>query len=237
MFDKDIYEQKAMNNYHRKRLIRIVSSHFWSFLPKRQKIRALLYKKILGLENLPKVEYNVMIAGHHLTPKDFKRDTPSGIKVGKGCLFCNNINIDTTGEIIIGNGVTIAEDTLIYTHGHEVNSLLKTQGKASVIPSQVIVDDDVHVGARVVILSTCRHIGRGVRIGAGAVVRNNIPPYSLVVGNPGKVIGFVMTPEQTIEYEKGLYSEEKRMAIEELEKNYRKYYTDRIKDIAKLVKN
>ena len=74
-------------------------------------------------------------------------------------------------------------------------------------------------------------VGRGSIIGAGSVVRNNIPPYAIVVGNPAKIIGFKFSPEEVIVHEKVLYPENKRIDIEILNKNYNKYFVNRIKEI------
>ncbi|TPX44050.1 hypothetical protein SeLEV6574_g04733, partial [Synchytrium endobioticum] len=51
----------------------------------------------------------------------------------------------------------------------------------------VTVGDDVWIGGNVVILPNVK-IGEGAVIGAGAVVTKDVPPYSLAVGNPAKVI-------------------------------------------------
>ena len=94
----------------------------------------------------------------------------------------------------------------------------------------VIVEEDVWIGAYVTLLNGV-HIGRGCIVGSGSVVRGSTPPYSIVVGNPAKVVGFVFTPEEIIEHEKALYPEEERLPMELLEKNYNKYFLNRIKDI------
>ncbi|MBN2965577.1 CatB-related O-acetyltransferase, partial [Sulfurospirillum sp. T05] len=51
----------------------------------------------------------------------------------------------------------------------------------------IIIEDDVWIGSNCVILSGVT-IGRGSVIGAGSVVTKNIPKYSIVGGNPAKVI-------------------------------------------------
>jgi maltose O-acetyltransferase len=51
----------------------------------------------------------------------------------------------------------------------------------------VIIEDNVWIGARVIILPGVT-IGKGSTIGAGAVVSKNIPPYSVAVGNPARVV-------------------------------------------------
>lgn len=99
----------------------------------------------------------------------------------------------------------------------------------------VVVEDDVWIGANVTLLAgTC--IGRGAIIGAGSVVRTKVPPYSIVSGNPAKVMGFVFDPEQIIKHEKALYPESERLSREVLEKNYQKYYKKRLKNIVEYQK-
>ena len=98
----------------------------------------------------------------------------------------------------------------------------------------VIVDEDVWIASNVTLLAGA-HIGRGAIIGAGSVVRGHVPPYAIVIGNPAKVIGFKFKPEDIILHEEALYTPEERIPLEKLEKAYKKYYTNRIKDISKFV--
>ena len=58
----------------------------------------------------------------------------------------------------------------------------------AITKGDIIVDDDVWIGLRTIVLSGV-HIGKGSVIGAGSVITKDIPPYSIVVGSPGKVIG------------------------------------------------
>lgn len=54
--------------------------------------------------------------------------------------------------------------------------------------SPVYIGENAFIGASVVVLPGT-HIGKSVIIGAGAVVKGNIPDYAIVVGNPAKIIG------------------------------------------------
>ena len=101
--------------------------------------------------------------------------------------------------------------------------------------NDVVVEEDVWIGANVTITSGVI-VGRGSIIGAGAVLRNSVPPYSLVIGNPAKVVGFKFTPEEVIEHEKILYPKEERLSLQILEKNYNKYFINRIKEIKEFSK-
>ncbi len=99
----------------------------------------------------------------------------------------------------------------------------------------VVVDEDVWIGARVTLLAGA-HVGRGCEIGSNAVIRGNVPPYSIIVGNPAKLVGFRFTPEEIIEHEKALYDETDRLPLELLEKNYQKYFLNRTKEINSYMK-
>lgn len=94
----------------------------------------------------------------------------------------------------------------------------------------VVLEEDVWLGANVILLNGVR-IGRGAVVAAGTVCRGKIPPYSIVAGNPAKVVGFRFTPEQTEEHESNLYPEDSRLPRAVLEKNYKKYYLNRLQEI------
>ena len=128
--------------------------------------------------------------------------------------------------VITGNHMSVVGLSLKQVTD-EVKNKLDTQNEYD---KDVLVDEDVWIGARVTLLSGA-HIGRGAEIGTCAVVRGKVPPYAVVIGNPAKVVGFRFTPEEIIEHEKVLYPEEERLPLELLEKNYKKYFLDHIKEI------
>ena len=59
----------------------------------------------------------------------------------------------------------------------------------------IVVDDDVWIGYRAMILSGV-HIGQGAVVAAGAVVTKDVPPYAIVGGVPAKVIKYRFSPEE-----------------------------------------
>jgi len=71
-------------------------------------------------------------------------------------------------------------------------------------------------------------IGRGATIGS-AVVRCNVPPYAIVVGNPAKIVGYNKTPEEVVEFEKENYPEEERIPLKKLQRNYDKFFINKEK--------
>ncbi len=94
------------------------------------------------------------------------------------------------GTVTIGNNVMMAEDVKIFTVNHDTSRIdipMCEQGSQSERP--VIIGDDVWIGSNVLILPGSK-IGNGVILGAGSVVRGNLPDYAVVVGNPAKIIKF-----------------------------------------------
>lgn len=98
------------------------------------------------------------------------------------------------------------------------------------IEQDVIVEEDVWLGANVILLSGVK-IGRGATVGAGSVCMRSVPPYAIVMGNPAKIVGFSFSPEEVLEHEKHLYSEDERLPLELLKKNYNKYYINKVLQI------
>ena len=86
----------------------------------------------------------------------------------------------------------------------------------------IIVEEDVWIGINVTLLSGA-HIGRGAIIGAGAVVRGEVPPYAVVIGNPARVIKFKWSIDDIMEHERSLYPEVERFRREELESHREKF--------------
>ena len=90
--------------------------------------------------------------------------------------------------------------------------------------------------SRAYIADTCHRIGRHARIGAQSCVRNNVPPYAIVMGNPAKIVGFVYTPEEMENFEIDNYADDNRTSIETYTREYQRYYKDNAKELAHFVK-
>lgn len=103
------------------------------------------------------------------------------------------------------------------------------------IESPIVLGERCWVGAHS-FLGHGTNIGRESVIGAGSVLRNTIPPYATVVGNPAKIIGFRYSLEEMVDREKYLYGEKNPIAQDVLEKNYNKYFLKRLKEIKEYTK-
>jgi maltose O-acetyltransferase len=120
------------------------------------------------------------------------------IEIKNECIFGRNVHINpgNCNGIYIGNYVAIADGTFIRSGNHKFDDLTKKimyQGHDAAEINfnsktySVVIEDDVWIGARAILLSGA-HIGEGSVISAGSVVSNKIPPYSIAVGNPARVV-------------------------------------------------
>lgn len=116
-----------------------------------------------------------------------------------------------------------AEGLTVITSNHKQRlGEFRTGGNDDNTYRDIIVEEDVWIGINVTLLSGA-YIGRGAIIGAGAVVRTFIPPYSIVVGNPAIVVGFKWSVVDIMRHEQALYPEEERLSQEIIENYINKY--------------
>ncbi len=94
---------------------------------------------------------------------------------------------DPSGRITIGNGVRIAPYVFIIAANHRFEDLERPIYQQGLANAPVTIADDVWIGARVTVTAGVS-IGCGSVIGAGAVVTKDIPPYSIAVGVPARVV-------------------------------------------------
>lgn len=91
------------------------------------------------------------------------------------------------GRIFIGENVVMAPEVTILTLIHNYNDISLPINQQKTEPSDVIIEDDVWIGYRVIILPGVK-VGEGAVIGAGAVVTKDVEPYTVVGGIPAKYI-------------------------------------------------
>lgn len=104
------------------------------------------------------------------------------------------LNARVQGPLFIGKHVMMGPDVIIYTRGHNTGRTdvpMAHQGDTAA--RRVVIEDDVWIGARVVILPGVT-VGRGSILAAGAVVTQDVPPYAVVGGVPARVLSFRLHP-------------------------------------------
>ena len=107
------------------------------------------------------------------------------------CKLGNNSGIGINaflGVVYIGDNVMMGPDCICYSRNHEFSRIdvpMINQGFQEEKP--IIIGNDVWIGGRVTILPGVK-IGNGAIIGAGSVVTKNVEDFSIVAGNPAKLI-------------------------------------------------
>ena len=115
--------------------------------------------------------------------------------------------LSTDANLKIGNKVLFGPHVYIITGNHQINKIgefiCDVHEKTECCDQDVVIEDDVWIGAGVIILKGVT-IGRGSVIGAGSVVTKSTLPYSVNAGNPCRMIKMRFTPEEIAEHEKAL---------------------------------
>jgi acetyltransferase-like isoleucine patch superfamily enzyme len=109
-----------------------------------------------------------------------------GIEMGRNVGVAPGCYVGGQGGVSIGNDVIIGPGTVIISEDHQFGATdlpIRRQGE---VRTRVVIEDNVWLGARVVVLRGVR-IGAGSVVGAGAVVRESLPPRCVAVGVPARV--------------------------------------------------
>jgi acetyltransferase-like isoleucine patch superfamily enzyme len=118
---------------------------------------------------------------------------PENVSIGKEVLFNRNVFLGTLGdqgspsEIIIGDYCLFGMNVVIIAGNHPTGNVAVPFRLQDSIPSKIVISDDCWIGANVTISKSVT-IGKGSVIGANSVVTHDIPPYSVAVGAPARVI-------------------------------------------------
>ena len=102
----------------------------------------------------------------------------SGIDVGSCTTINRDVTLDGRGSLLIGNNVSISEGVKIVTASHSISSK-----SFDLVKKPVVIRDYVWICINAIILPGVE-IGEGAVVAAGSVVTRNVPPYTVVAGNP-----------------------------------------------------
>ncbi|WP_275976829.1 acyltransferase [Dyadobacter fanqingshengii] len=107
------------------------------------------------------------------------------VRIGNNSLIgLGNVII---GPITVGNNVILAQNIVASGLNHNYTDIKQPIHQQGVSVAPIVIEDDCWIGANTVITAGVT-IGKHCVIAAGAVVTKNIPPYSVAVGNPARVI-------------------------------------------------
>jgi maltose O-acetyltransferase len=123
-------------------------------------------------------------------------------------------------KIIIGDKVMFGPEVMLIAGNHNTGvqgqAMFDVKEKRPEDDQDIVIEDDVWVGARAIILKGVV-VRRGAIIAAGALVTREVPPYAVVAGNPARVIRFRWTPDEILSHERSLYPTTERLSRQLLE--------------------
>jgi acetyltransferase-like isoleucine patch superfamily enzyme len=115
----------------------------------------------------------------------------SNTGIGNGCVF------HVAKRISIGRDCKLSGEILVMdSNGHHTDPVLRWAERPpdSEDVRPVTIGDGVWIGARCIIFPGVR-IGEGSVVAAGSIVRTHVPPYSVVAGNPAKIMFRLKKPD------------------------------------------
>jgi acetyltransferase-like isoleucine patch superfamily enzyme len=110
-----------------------------------------------------------------------------GLKVGNNSSIGPYAYIGCSGYIEIGDNVMMSPRVSIYSENHNFSETTLPMIEQGVTRSFVKIEDDCWLAANSVILAGVT-VGKGSVVAAGSIVTKDVPPYSIVAGNPARII-------------------------------------------------
>jgi acetyltransferase-like isoleucine patch superfamily enzyme len=116
------------------------------------------------------------------------RDLPNaGITIGARALIGEGCVLRGQGGITIGDDVYLAPLVQMLAVNHVYDDPMRPISAQGITAQGIIVEDGAWIGGGAIVLDGVR-IGRNAVVGAGAVVTRDVPAYTVVVGNPARVV-------------------------------------------------
>lgn len=107
---------------------------------------------------------------------------PWNLSVGPIVCIGPKVEIYNKAMVTIGKNVVISQGAYLCTASHDISS-----PTMDLVTKPIVIGDNVWIAAHATILPGVT-IGEGAVVGACAVVAKDVPPWSVVVGNPARVV-------------------------------------------------
>ena len=123
---------------------------------------------------------------------------PENISIGRRVSINDNVYLDGYGGIEFGDDSGVAVGSVLISEDHEISNpdiLIKEQPKT---PGKITVGKNVWIASNCTILKGVT-IGEGSVVAAGSVLTRSVPPFTLVGGNPARVIRSIKKKEKSEE--------------------------------------
>ena len=131
----------------------------------------------------------------------------AGAVIGKDVNINDHVFVEN--DVVIGDrvtlksgvqvwdGIRLGDDVFVGPNATFTNDPFPRSKQYPESFARTVIEDGASIGGGAVILPGVR-IGRKAMIGAGAVVTKDVPPYAIVVGNPGRIVGYADTPSSSL---------------------------------------
>lgn len=161
--------------------------------------KTVFYPSANVINALGKKDNIVIGANCHIKGEFFLFGHGGRIELGDYCYLGDNSRVWSAKRIRIGHRVLISHNCNIFdndTHPLDPDARHRqfvdiiTTGHPKVIDlkeEEVIIEDDVLIGANATVLKGVT-LGRGAIVAAGSVVTRNVPPFTIVAGNPARIV-------------------------------------------------
>jgi acetyltransferase-like isoleucine patch superfamily enzyme len=114
------------------------------------------------------------------------------VKLGKNVFINYNAVFLDTCPIAIGSRTLVGPNVSFYAGTHPLDPVVRNGTQGPELGKEIQIGEDCWIGGNVIILPGVT-LGRGAVVGAGSVVTKNVPAFTVVAGNPARVIRKVET--------------------------------------------
>jgi acetyltransferase-like isoleucine patch superfamily enzyme len=140
---------------------------------------------------------NVMIGAYTTVLAGMISSLGDGVYISRNSSCGPYSYIGAGGRITIGENVIMGQHVSFHAENHNFDRTDVPVRSQGVSRKGIVIDEDCWVGANAVFLDGC-HVGRGCVVAAGAVVRGEFPPYSIIGGVPARVLRSRLPQESAI---------------------------------------
>ncbi|KAF4507964.1 hypothetical protein G6O67_004407 [Ophiocordyceps sinensis] len=131
---------------------------------------------------------NVGRVGRHVAVETpFTCDYGYNIIIGHHVVIGRNCTVNDVCEVKIGDNCIIGPNVSLFTATLPIDPKKRQGGQGPQLGRGIIIEQDCWVGGGAMILPG-RTIGKGSTVGAGSLVTKDVPPFTVVAGNPARVL-------------------------------------------------
>ncbi|MGA0558518.1 acyltransferase [Larkinella sp. VNQ87] len=149
-----------------------------------QRHRSSKVRASVRLDVLP---FNPFSMGEHSVVESFSvvNNGVGPVRIGARCTV--GIGSVVIGPVTLGNDVIMAQHVVLSGLNHGYEDVSRSIREQPVVTRPIVIEDECWIGANVVITAGVT-VGRHSVVAGGSVVTRDVPPYSVVGGNPARLL-------------------------------------------------